>query len=173
VTIAKRPSCGRETAGLVPLICPTGKAKYFSLPDWTAYIDLIFLRKLTCARTRFRTFRSYNLSNLLGLSFNRGLGNMSVNLAALAIGDFAPHRDTMFELKAANDGIPLKLVKVDNVGDSGRAGGAFSLLFAAPKGTMLRQAIYPVTHPSLGMMEIFLVPIGPLAGGSGYQAIFT
>ncbi len=98
---------------------------------------------------------------------------MSVDLAALAIGDFAPHQDTTFELKAANDAVPLKLVKVEHVGESGRAGGAFSLLFAASKGTSLPQAIYPVTHPSLGMMEIFLVPIGPLAGGSGYQAIFT
>ena len=96
----------------------------------------------------------------------------SADLAALAIDDFAPHRDAVFELKAAN-AVPLKLVKVENVGESGRSGGAFSLLFAAPAGTMLPQAIYPVTHPSLGVMEIFLVPIGPLAGGIGYQAIFT
>jgi hypothetical protein len=29
VTIAIRPSCGRETGELVALICPTGKAEYF------------------------------------------------------------------------------------------------------------------------------------------------
>jgi hypothetical protein len=28
-------------------------------------------------------------------------------------------------------------------------------------------------HPSLGTMEIFLVPVGPVAGGNAYQAIFT
>ena len=44
---------------------------------------------------------------------------------------------------------------------------------AAPKGTALPQSIYPVTHPALGLMEIFLVPVGPLSGGVGYQAIFT
>lgn len=95
------------------------------------------------------------------------------DLAALSIDDFMPHRDTEFELTAAGKTVLLKLVKIDHVGDSGRAFGAFSLLFAAPAGTALPQAIYPVAHPALGVMEIFLVPIGPLAGGPGYQAIFT
>jgi len=44
-------------------------------------------------------------------------------------------------------------------GASGREGGAFSLLFAAPTGTAVPQAILPVRHPTLGVMEIFLVPI--------------
>ena len=97
----------------------------------------------------------------------------SADLAALAIDHFTPHRDAVFELAAAGGTVPLTLIKVDHVGDSGRAGGAFSLLFVAPKGTALPQAIYQVAHPSLGAMEIFLVPIGPFSGGAGYQAIFT
>jgi len=74
---------------------------------------------------------------------------------------------------ASSDPTPLKLVKVDPAGESGRACGAFSLLFAAPKGPWLPQAVYPVKHPSLGTMEIFLVPVGPIAEGNGYQAIFS
>ena len=45
--------------------------------------------------------------------------------------------------------------------------------FVAPAGPFLPQAIYPVMHPALGTMEIFLVPVGPLAGGNGYHAVFT
>lgn len=97
----------------------------------------------------------------------------TADLAALSIDDFTPHLDAAFELKVARGAIPLQLVGIDNVGDSGRAGGAFSLLFVAPRDTTLPQAIYPVAHPVLGVMEIFLVPIGPLSGGAGYQAIFT
>jgi hypothetical protein len=97
----------------------------------------------------------------------------TVDLAALAIGDFSPHLDATFDLQAAGAAVPLKLAKVDPVGDSGRAGGAFSLIFVAPKGPWLPQAIYPLTHPALGVMEIFLVPVGPMQGGNGYQAIFT
>jgi hypothetical protein len=97
----------------------------------------------------------------------------SADLATLRIEDFAPHCDGVFEMQTAGGVVPLKLTKVASAGDSGRQGGAFSLLFVASAGTSLPQAIYPVTHPVLGVMEIFLVPIGPLQGGSGYQAIFT
>jgi hypothetical protein len=97
----------------------------------------------------------------------------SPDLASLKIDDFAGHLDAMFDMQTSAGVVPLKLVKVDPAGNSGRAGGAFSLLFAAPKGTALPQSIYPVTHPVLGVMEIFLVPVGPHAGGSGYQAVFT
>lgn len=95
------------------------------------------------------------------------------DLATLKLEDFAPHLDAVFEMRTSGDVVPLRLVKADPAGASGREGGAFSLLFAAPKGTLLPQAIYPVTHPALGVMEIFLVPIGPFSGGSGYQAIFA
>jgi hypothetical protein len=98
---------------------------------------------------------------------------LPTDLAALRIDDFAPHRDAVFETQTSGGAVPLKLVKVDPAGESGRAGGAFSLLFTAPTGPWLPQAIYPVKHPALGTMEIFLVPTGPLAGGNGYQAIFT
>jgi len=47
----------------------------------------------------------------------------TVDLAALAIGDFSPHLDAVFDLQAAGGVVPLKLAKADPVGDSGRAGG--------------------------------------------------
>src|SRR4051812_22217072 len=97
----------------------------------------------------------------------------TADLAALKIDDFTPHLEAAFDMQTAGGTVPLKLAKVDPAGDSGRAGGAFSLVFVAPKGPFLPQAIYPVTHPALGVMEIFLVPVGPMQGGNGYQAIFT
>lgn len=97
----------------------------------------------------------------------------SVDLAQLHIDDFKPHQDATFEIPAAEGAVMLKLIKVEPAGNSGRPGGAFSLLFTTPKGPWLQQAIHPVRHPAKGVMEIFLVPIGPLADGNGYQAIFT
>ncbi|MBR1164845.1 hypothetical protein JQ569_37400 [Bradyrhizobium elkanii] len=97
----------------------------------------------------------------------------TVDLAKLHIDDFAPHRDVEFPMQAADRVVALKLAKVEPAGNSGRPGGAFSLLFAAPKEAWLPQAIYPVRHPALGVMEIFLVPVGPLGDGNGYQAVFT
>src|SRR4051794_22571612 len=95
------------------------------------------------------------------------------DLAALTIADFAPHLDAVFDMRTAGGLLPLKLVTADPAGDSGRAGGAFSLIFVAPKGPRLPQAIYPLTHPVLGIIEVFLVPVGPMQGGNAYQAIFT
>ncbi len=97
----------------------------------------------------------------------------TADLAALKIDDFTPHVDVVFDMQTAGGAVPLKLAKVEPAGNSGRAGGAFSLIFVAPKGPWLRQGIYPVQHPVLGTMEIFLVPVGPAFGGNSYQAIFT
>jgi hypothetical protein len=97
----------------------------------------------------------------------------TADLGALRIDDFTPHLDAVFDMQTAAGVVPLKLAKVDPVGDSGRAGGAFSLIFVAPQGPWLPQGIYPVPHPVLGRMEIFLVPVGATQGGNSYQAIFT
>src|SRR5260370_25718613 len=97
----------------------------------------------------------------------------SLDLATLRIDDFAPHRDTAFEMQTAGGEVPLKLVKVDPAGASGREGGAFGLLFVAPQGRLLPQGTYPAQHPAMGTMEIFLVPVGPTQGGNGYHATFT
>jgi hypothetical protein len=62
---------------------------------------------------------------------------------------------------------------VRRLGQALRDGGAFSLVFAAKSGAVLPQAVYPLAHPALGTLEIFLVPIGPVPGGMGYEAVFT
>jgi hypothetical protein len=97
----------------------------------------------------------------------------TADLGALRIEDFTAHLDATFELQADGGALPLKLAKVDPAGNSGRPGGAFSLILVTPQGPWLPQGVYRVTHPSLGAMEIFLVPIGQASGGNGYQAIFT
>ena len=50
----------------------------------------------------------------------------------------------------------------------------FSLIFrpADPK-FYAPQQIFPITHPRLGMLEIFLVPIRPDATGARFEAVFT
>jgi hypothetical protein len=97
----------------------------------------------------------------------------TVDLAALGIDDFRPLLGSQFDVQTAGGVVAMKLSRVDPAGDSGRKGGAFSLIFAAPRGPWLPQAIYPMQHASLGAVEIFLVPIGPVGDANGYQAVFT
>jgi hypothetical protein len=95
------------------------------------------------------------------------------DLRALTIGDFEGRKDQTFLLQSAQAELPLKLTQVRPLGDSGRAGGAFSLWFISPSGPFLPQAIYPLVHPELGRLDIFLVPLGPREGGNLYESIFT
>ncbi len=97
----------------------------------------------------------------------------SPDIATLTVKDFEPHLNAVFEMGSPAGTVPLKLAKAECYGQAIREGGAFSLLFVAPAGPWLPQAIYPVRHPALGTMEIFLVPVGPVSGGNGYHAVFT
>ena len=49
----------------------------------------------------------------------------------------------------------------------------FGLLFRDPGRRVLPQSIYALEHPKLGRLDLFIVPIGPDAGGMRYEAIFT
>ncbi len=50
---------------------------------------------------------------------------------------------------------------------------AFSLLFHGPADPPLPQATYRFQHGSLGVMEIFIVPLGRDEHGSVYEAFFA
>ena len=49
----------------------------------------------------------------------------------------------------------------------------FSLVFRGPKEPVLPQHIYRLTHPRLGSLDLFLVPIGPDTVGMQYESVFT
>jgi uncharacterized protein DUF6916 len=97
----------------------------------------------------------------------------SADLRALTIGDFEPRKDESFVIRLPQGELALKLVQVRPLGDSGRAGGAFSLWFVSAPGPFLPQKIYPVEHPDMGQLDIFLVPLGPREAGNLYESIFT
>jgi hypothetical protein len=94
-------------------------------------------------------------------------------LAALTYEDFEPRLSDAFALRQGAGELTLTLAEVRRLGQAKRTGGAFSLLFIAPAGPFLPQAIYPLTHAALGTIELFLVPLGPVQGGNGYEAVFT
>ena len=49
----------------------------------------------------------------------------------------------------------------------------FSLIFHATGSSVLPQKIYPLEHEQLGVLELFLVPIGPDEKGMRYEAVFN
>ncbi len=49
----------------------------------------------------------------------------------------------------------------------------FRLLFRGPGEPVLSQHTHRLGHPALGVLEIFLVPVGRDAQGTSYEAIFA
>ena len=49
----------------------------------------------------------------------------------------------------------------------------FFLIFVGPSQPIFKQKIYNLTHPQLGSMDIFLVPVGQTNDGIEYQAVFN
>lgn len=104
-------------------------------------------------------------------------------LDQLTMDDFASHKDSTFRITLAPDAeleLNLVLYEVQALadlrrqvaGDAVPGSPAFSLLFHGPQTPILPQRIYPLDHPELGRLEIFVVPLGPDAKGMRYQAIF-
>jgi uncharacterized protein DUF6916 len=59
------------------------------------------------------------------------------------------------------------------VGPDGAERRQFSLVFRGPLQPFLPQATYRLEHQELGVLDLFLVPIGPDAEGMRYQAAFA
>lgn len=108
------------------------------------------------------------MSGADGLDMIRG---MSLDLAALTSTDFLPCTGQEFVVAGAS---PLRLDAVRS--DSRDAPGArspFALEFSAAHDGYLPQGTYALRHEVMGLLELFLVPLGPdPAGRMRYEAVF-
>jgi hypothetical protein len=102
-------------------------------------------------------------------------------LETLTPASFAEHVGSRF-LLALEGQTPLALelieiTRYEKNPDFARRKEPFSAIFLGPSRPVLPQAIYPLDHPMLGRLEIFLVPIGPdkrgNASGMRYEAAFN
>lgn len=57
--------------------------------------------------------------------------------------------------------------------DPSGARAPFTLVFRGPVEPVLPQQIHRLEHPSLGPLEIFIVPIGRNEAGTTYEAVFA
>ncbi len=89
---------------------------------------------------------------------------------------FARCLHQVFAVLIANETINLMLIEAKTLGTARSEGAArdpFSLIFRGPPTPVLPQAICQLEHEDLGVLEIFLVPVGPDSEGMRYEAIFT
>ena len=95
-------------------------------------------------------------------------------LDSLTITAFEPHLHTTFRLpREEAEPLTLELVEVTDKTPEGFPGSQFSLLFRGPLDTLLPQRIYPLHHPEMGRLDLFLVPVGQKKDGYRYEAFFN
>jgi hypothetical protein len=89
--------------------------------------------------------------------------------------DFAPLVTDRFRLVESDVTLDLELLSAEAATVGGHPSGRtpFSLVFRGPREPLLPQRIYPLQHSVLGVLEIFLVPIGPDELGQRYEAVFS
>ena len=93
----------------------------------------------------------------------------------MTLDDFAGHRNETFRVSHAGSTLELLLIEANalaaaTAAPQGRA--PFSLVFRGPRDVSLEQRIHRLEHAELGVLELFLVPIGPDALGLRYEAVF-
>jgi hypothetical protein len=94
----------------------------------------------------------------------------------LTFEDFSPHIDSSFAVDLGECRMGLTLTEAEKQPVHpypGMAREPFSLTFCSDTQTVLPQQIYTLSHPSMGDVEIFLVPIGRDPAGVRYQAVYN
>jgi len=93
--------------------------------------------------------------------------------------DFAQCVGQPFHLECGGQAVAVELATVTGLGykspgdESRGKRESFSLLFHAPKQWRYPQCTYHVSHPKLGDLDVFLVPLGPDEKGMRLEAIFN
>ncbi len=91
--------------------------------------------------------------------------------------DFLPHLNSRFRIDSLSQtGVDCQLVEIGAMQQlSGNAGNftSFSLLFTAPVEFAAESRTYQVSHREMGVMEIFLSPVGSSENGLYLEAVFS
>lgn len=94
----------------------------------------------------------------------------------LTFEDFSPHVDSTFAVDLGESSLDLTLTEAQKQPVHpypGMAREPFSLIFFSDTQTVLPQQMYALTHPAMGQVEVFLVPVGRDPTGVRYQAIYN
>ncbi|HET8798491.1 MAG TPA: hypothetical protein VFO89_12425 [Thermoanaerobaculia bacterium] len=98
-------------------------------------------------------------------------------LDQLTVESFEPHIGTSFWAEFPGGGkVELRLVRAAKVMESEAARldrHPFSLFFIGPRSYLIPQQTCHLTHPTLGALDIFIVPVGQDAQTYQYEAVFT
>ena len=88
--------------------------------------------------------------------------------------DFASHLDTEFHI--SGDAGAIKAILIEAIKGLPREEGApppFSVIFLGPLEPELPQGMHTLSHPQIGDLDVFLVPIARDEEGMRYETVFA
>ena len=95
----------------------------------------------------------------------------------ISAAQFSQHVNTKFSVSIdSGETVELELVDVvvrENEPSEQKGMERFSTFFYGPTNAFLPQQMYQLTHPQMGELLIFLVPIGQEQRGFKYEAVFN
>lgn len=99
-------------------------------------------------------------------------------LEELTCADFAAGLNQEWTLAVPGLDIPVTLVEAEERAEAlpGQSRLPFSLIFHTGEMRYPPQGTYPLRHPALGEVEVFIVPLGPKPGQPDifrYQVVFN
>ena len=96
-----------------------------------------------------------------------------MTLDSLTSDTFAPLLNDTFQLSSDEHTLSVTLIDVERRRSRSTAHREpFSVVFRGPHAPVWPQRIYRLSHPGLGELDIFFVPIGPDQLGLRYEAVF-
>lgn len=95
-------------------------------------------------------------------------------LDKLAREDFEPLLGTTLQLVCGQVLVGVELTEARAINSpSPRATTPFAIVLRAPRDFRGGQGMYRLEHPTLGPIDLFLVPIAPDAKGANFEAVFN
>ncbi len=100
-----------------------------------------------------------------------------VDLSRLTVEDFAPYVGEVFVVSPYPEGEVFAELKLTDASVTGKVPWGdrhpFRLGFEGPASQALGQEMFTMQHPSIGKLDIFIVPVRGDTETRGYEAIFT
>ncbi len=97
-------------------------------------------------------------------------------LDALTSDHFEPLLNGEFEVLCDGSPVSLTLSAVDVMEERYSRPGArlsFSLTFSGPLEPLLPQGVYTLRNEALGVLDLFIVPLGPVLDGQRYEIVMN
>jgi hypothetical protein len=104
-----------------------------------------------------------------------GATTSGISSPALTRATFAPFLNSTFQLSNGSQSVPVVLSGIQDLLPASTPGDQhrFSLMFRAPAGQPLPQAVRQVSQPGIGQVALFLVPVDRGKTNQYYQAIIN